>query len=63
MLNCLFYQDCLWRERTSIYSWYLPCFAGDALSRLTGDARLALSMTPSWLRPCSGRKVYEPYSG
>jgi hypothetical protein len=47
MLNCLFYQDCLLRERTSIYSWYLPCFAGDALSRLTGDARLALSMTPN----------------
>jgi hypothetical protein len=35
--HCLFCRDCLWRERTSIYSWRSPCFAGDALSRLTGD--------------------------
>src|ERR1700733_5681510 len=33
-----FCRDCLWGERTSIYSWYLTCFACDALSRLTGDA-------------------------
>ena len=35
--HCLFCRDCLWREGMSIYSWRLPCFGGDALSRLTGD--------------------------
>jgi hypothetical protein len=54
--HCLFCRDCLWREGTSIYSWPLPCFGGDALSRLTGDHPVAslaitlliLSMTPCW---------------
>src|ERR1700726_3199811 len=39
--HCSFCRDCLWRERTSIYPWCSPCFACDALSRLTGDALLA----------------------
>jgi hypothetical protein len=28
--HCLFCRDCLERERTFIYSWCSPCFAGDA---------------------------------
>jgi hypothetical protein len=44
---------------TSIYSWRLPCFGGDALSRLMGDHPVAslaitlliLSMVPNWWRP------------
>ena len=39
--HCLFCRDCLWRERTSIYSWRSPCFAGDALPCLTGDHSVA----------------------
>jgi hypothetical protein len=55
MLNCLFRRDCLWRERTSIYSWCTPCFGGDAPSphcrrpaRPVNDAQLA-----PWTTPCS----------
>jgi hypothetical protein len=40
------------KEGTSIYSWRSPCFAGDALFRLTGDHHVAslaitLSITPN----------------
>jgi hypothetical protein len=43
--HCLFCRKCL-RGKTSIYTWCSSCFAGNALSCLTGDA-------PSfhWRRP------------
>src|SRR5271154_669989 len=50
--HCLFCRDCLWRERTSIYSWRLPWFAGNALYRLTGDAP-----SPRRRSPCASLAI------
>src|SRR5271155_1917711 len=56
--HCLFCRDCLWRERTSIYSWRLPRFAGDARSRLTGDAPLL-----HWRSPCASPAITLRFTG
>ena len=47
-------------ERTSIYSWCSPCFTGDTLSRLTGDAQLAMpSNADTRTRPVFRQKAFE----